>query len=87
MNKDASSGVLLSVVVILLLMTIAVSLFTVLKNEPKPPVISDTCATCKNYIDTVKEREMMMYINGDFIFRNEVHKAYEKRLKSMKCKK
>lgn len=46
----------------------------------------DTCAICRNHIDTVKEREMMMYINGDFVFRNEVHRAYERRIKEMSKK-
>lgn len=46
----------------------------------------DTCAICRNHIDTVKEREMMMYINGDFVFRDEVHRAYERRMKEISKK-
>lgn len=65
----------------------AMSVYVFTKEAIETPcttIYPDTCATCKHHIDTTKDNAMMMYINGDFVFRNEVEVAYEKRIEKIK---
>lgn len=73
-------------IVFVALLIFSLSYAIIPNAEPCTTIYPDTCAVCRNHIDTTKDNAMMMYINGDFISRDEVEKAYERRIKLMSKK-